>query len=244
MNPSTDVGKKELNSIIRTRFTEYFIEEPCNDQDLLLIVRDYLKPLDLENTMLTKVVNFYKSVKKLAKTTLIDGTGHQPTFSLRTLCRALNIASSNPCLNAQRSLLEAFILCFLTEVDRSSYDAILALIRKRLDPKGKVSKLPLKSSNQGCIQVEGYWVPCGSSDPHDQENYIKTPSVRRNLKDIARVVSLSNFAVLLQGMSINTFYQGLNNGKSTDCVQFYYTSSLILSLILIFLLALLVLLNL
>ena len=39
MNPSTDVGKKELNGIIRTRFTEYYIDEPCNDQDLLLIVR-------------------------------------------------------------------------------------------------------------------------------------------------------------------------------------------------------------
>ena len=37
MNPSTDVGKKELNGIIRTRFTEYFIEEPYNDQDLRLI---------------------------------------------------------------------------------------------------------------------------------------------------------------------------------------------------------------
>ncbi len=68
MNPSTDVGKKELNGIIRTRFTEYFIEEPCNDQDLLLIVGDYLKPLDLDAATLKKVVNFYKTVKKLAKT--------------------------------------------------------------------------------------------------------------------------------------------------------------------------------
>ena len=42
-------------------------------------------------------------------------------------------------------------------------------------------------------------MPCGSKTPYIQENYILTPSVRRNLKDIARVVSLSDFAVLLQG---------------------------------------------
>jgi midasin len=42
-------------------------------------------------------------------------------------------------------------------------------------------------------------LPCGSKTPYIQENYILTPSVRRNLKDIARVVSLSDFAVLLQG---------------------------------------------
>ena len=136
MNPSTDVGKKELNGIIRTRFTEYFIEEPYNDQDLRLIVHDYLKPLDISAAFVDRIINFYKSVKKLARTTLMDGTGHQPTFSLRTLCRALNIAAQNPCQNAMRSIIEAFILCFLTEVDRDSYDIILALIMKKIDKAG------------------------------------------------------------------------------------------------------------
>jgi len=45
MNPATDVGKKELPDGLRNRFTEYFIEEPNNEQDLLLIVQDYLKNL-------------------------------------------------------------------------------------------------------------------------------------------------------------------------------------------------------
>ena len=74
------------------------------DQDLFLIVSDYLKPLDISADILNKVVSFYKSVKKLARTSLLDGTGHLPTFSLRTLCRALNIAAKNPCQNALRSL--------------------------------------------------------------------------------------------------------------------------------------------
>ena len=45
MNPATDVGKKELPDGLRNRFTEYFIEEPRSEHDLLLIVQDYLKNL-------------------------------------------------------------------------------------------------------------------------------------------------------------------------------------------------------
>ena len=118
MNPSTDVGKKDLSGIIRTRFTEFFIEEPYSTNDLCTIVDDYLKNLDMEKKLIKKIVDFYLSVRKLAKTTLIDGTGHQPTFSLRTLCRALNVSSTNPCQNPMRSIIEAFLLCFLTELDR------------------------------------------------------------------------------------------------------------------------------
>jgi midasin len=59
MNPATDVGKKELPDGLRNRFTEYFIDEPQNEQDLILIVQDYLKslspPLDLK---------VYKQVKE------------------------------------------------------------------------------------------------------------------------------------------------------------------------------------
>ena len=199
MNPSTDVGKKELNGIIRTRFTEYFIEEPYNDQDLRMIVRDYLHSLNVEAVMIDKIINFYKSVKKLSKSTLMDGTGHQPTFSLRTLCRALNIASKNPCGSAKRSIVEAFILCFLTEVDRASYELILALILKKLDKGNSLKQAMPEPHGSACIKIEGYWITCGEKEPFISENYILTPAVRRNLKDISRVVSLSNFAALLQG---------------------------------------------
>ena len=72
MNPATDVGKKELPDGLRNRFTEYFIEEPTNEQDLLLIVQDYLKnlapTLDLKvfkqvnSTIFTfiNLLNFYR----------------------------------------------------------------------------------------------------------------------------------------------------------------------------------------
>ena len=37
---------------------------------------------------------------------LTDGTGHQPHFSLRTLCRALRFAALNSCGSVPRSLYE------------------------------------------------------------------------------------------------------------------------------------------
>lgn len=75
MNPATDVGKKELPDGLRNRFTEYFIEEPTNEQDLLLIVQDYLK--NLAPTLDLKVFKQVKTNKNKIrrKSLVIDYNG-------------------------------------------------------------------------------------------------------------------------------------------------------------------------
>lgn len=50
--------------------------------------------------------SFYLAVRKQADAHLVDGTGHKPHYSLRTLCRALRYVGSNPCKSVQRSLYE------------------------------------------------------------------------------------------------------------------------------------------
>jgi midasin len=95
MNPSTDVGKKDLPPSLRNRFVEYFLHEPTNQKDLELIVREYLRDLQIGDKTVLNIVNFYAAIRKLCKTQLCDGTGHKPSFSLRTLCRALKIAARN-----------------------------------------------------------------------------------------------------------------------------------------------------
>lgn len=50
--------------------------------------------------------SFYLAVRKQAREHLVDGTGHRPHYSLRTLCRALTYVGSNPCNSVQRSLYE------------------------------------------------------------------------------------------------------------------------------------------
>ena len=76
--------------------------------------------------------------------------GHAPSFSLRTLCRALKIAASTAgrafsgAGNVERALFEAFSICFLTELDRDSYPAVLALIAEFIGPDAKRMREPLR----------------------------------------------------------------------------------------------------
>lgn len=51
---------------------------------------------------------------------------------------------------------------------------------------------------------EGYWVRKGPLEPMPPDEYILTESVRKNLKDIVRVVSIGKLPVLLQVSSFKT----------------------------------------
>ena len=42
MNPATDTGKKKLPNSIRTLFTEFFVHEPTQRDELSIIIRKYL----------------------------------------------------------------------------------------------------------------------------------------------------------------------------------------------------------
>lgn len=47
MNPATDVGKKQLPAGLRSRFTEFVVDEITTPQDLSTLVADYLRDLNL-----------------------------------------------------------------------------------------------------------------------------------------------------------------------------------------------------
>lgn len=206
MNPATDVGKRDLPVGLRNRFTEFYIDELTEQSDLRLLVSSYLAQLKLPPKKHEAIVNFYLNVRKQAVSTLFDGTKHKPHYSLRTLCRALNISASNPCGNVLRSVYEAFSLSFLTQLDDKSYSIVQEMIVKTiLDNKNVKAFLgtripkPKCSPEEEYLHVEGYWILQGSLTPETPSNYILTDSVRKNLKDLARVVSIGKIPVLLQG---------------------------------------------
>ena len=95
-----------------SRFTELFVDELEDSQDLKILVSDYLQGLSLSSTQVDGIVKFYLTVRNEAVKKLTDGTGHQPHFSLRTLCRALRFAASNA-WSSSRSLYEVseFVCC-------------------------------------------------------------------------------------------------------------------------------------
>ena len=200
MNPATDVGKKDLPLGIRNRFTEFHVNELLDERDLRILVQKYLPA----TKKLESVIQFYIEVRGKCMTLLTDTCGHRPHFSLRTLCRALSVAASNPCQDASRSLYEAFCLSFLTQLDTASKSIVEDMIGKRMLGDKAIMKatigkeIPCPSSNHQLF--EGYWIPLGPKNPESSAQYILTPSVQKNVKDLARVVSLGKtFPVLLQG---------------------------------------------
>ena len=51
MNPATDVGKKDLPSGIRNRFTELFVDELVAELDLMTLSAEYLKGVNLPQSV-------------------------------------------------------------------------------------------------------------------------------------------------------------------------------------------------
>uniref|UniRef100_A0A8C3JPS0 Midasin n=1 Tax=Calidris pygmaea TaxID=425635 RepID=A0A8C3JPS0_9CHAR len=202
MNPATDVGKRNLPPGIRNRFTELYVEELRNEGDLQVLIMDYLRGLNVNKNTVQGIVNFYLSVRKEAEAKLVDGTGHRPHYSLRTLCRALRFAASNPCSSIQRSLYEGFCLSFLTQLDRGSHPVVQKLICQHIvsgNIKSLLKQQIPKPQGGSFILIEGYWISAGDKEPTVDETYVLTPSVKLNLKDIARVVSAGTHPVLIQG---------------------------------------------
>lgn len=206
MNPATDVGKRDLPIGLRNRFTEFYIDELTALPDLRLLVNSYLETLHIPVRMHEAIVRFYLNVRKEAINTLFDGTAHKPHYSLRTLCRALYISASNLCSNSQRSVYEAFSLSFLTQLDYNSYLIVQRMITKAILYNQNVkaflgNKIPKPkcSLDEQYLYTEGYWVLQGNLTPEVPSNYILTDSIRRNLKDLARAVSIGKIPVLLQG---------------------------------------------
>lgn len=84
-------------------------------------------------------------------------------------------------------------MSFLTELDRSSYPLVEALVQKHVTSKAhmkSILKQPIPQPSSGkFLQFEGYWVPAGGEKPRVPPEYVLTKSIRANLRDLARIVS-------------------------------------------------------
>ncbi|KAL4676505.1 hypothetical protein H8959_010650 [Pygathrix nigripes] len=205
--------------------TELYVEELESKEDLQVLIVDYLKGLSVNKNTVQGIINFYTALRKESGTKLVDGTGHRPHYSLRTLCRALRFAASNPCGNIQRSLYEGFCLGFLTQLDRASHPIVQKLICQHI-VSGNVKSLlkqPIPEPKGGrLIQVEGYWIVVGDKEPTIDETYILTSSVKLNLRDIVRVVSAGTYPVLIQGetsVGKTSLIQWLAAATGNHCVR-------------------------
>uniref|UniRef100_A0A914WN69 Midasin n=1 Tax=Plectus sambesii TaxID=2011161 RepID=A0A914WN69_9BILA len=205
MNPATDVGKRDLPVGVRNRFTEIFVDEVDCQEDLLVLAQSYLQGLTLAASTLSNLVELYLALRTRSSTLTSDAWGHHPNYSLRTFCRALSYASENPYGNELRSLYEAFCMSFLTEVDDKSRAIVQGMIQSFILGKNPQTVKTILSQpvppplDRESVRVEGYWLEKGDEEPAAEDNYVLTATVRKNMRDVARVLASRHHPVLLEG---------------------------------------------
>ncbi|RPB13613.1 midasin, partial [Morchella conica CCBAS932] len=187
MNPATDVGKRDLPSGLRSRFTELYVVSPDQDLgNLLAIVREYLGPLVAgDERAVADVAGLYMEAKKLSEgQRLVDGANQRPHFSMRTLTRTLSyVVEIAGVYGLRRSLYEGFCMSFLTLLDRTSEAVLLPVIEKFILGN----------------QRNHYWMARGTQEVEEQPHYIITPFVERNMLNLVRATATRRFPVLIQG---------------------------------------------
>lgn len=204
MNPATDVGKRELVPGTRGRFTELFVDDIWEKQDLRIIVESYVKSC-LTPAQIESIVNFYLEVRSRTNV-LSDISGNSPVYSLRTLCRALQICSINVCQNMEKSLFESLRITFLQQLNDQSIFQVMKVMEKTVFSKETVTKLismeaPKPKDKNQYVQVEGFWIQKSDLEPVEDEKYITTESIKENLRSLSRIISLSQrkLPILIQG---------------------------------------------
>ncbi|RIA85786.1 P-loop containing nucleoside triphosphate hydrolase protein [Glomus cerebriforme] len=207
MNPATDVGKRNLPPGLRNRFTEFYVHPPDKRRDdLLTIVKQYLTGyVHGDEHACTDIVEFYVAVKELQQQHIIaDGANQKLHFSMRTLTRALSyVAQITPSYGLRRSIYEGFCMTFLTQLNKESEILLRGLVEKFLlngvkNPKNLITQIPRQPLNGNYIQFGYFWLELGDF-PEDMPHYILTPSVKKNLDNLSRVVMSGKFPVLIQG---------------------------------------------
>lgn len=239
MNPPTDIGKKNLPPAMRNRFTEFYVNELTDADDLKIVVSKYLEKHQIANPPTDAIVSFYLEAKAQSEVNLSDGAGHKPHYSLRTLSRSLEYVSVVlPIYGLERALYEGFCMGFLTLLSRSSFSVMEEIIRKYLCKKSKESLASVpRCPGDGYVQFEHFWLKTGQFTVQDDPYFIITPSVQTHLKNLARALKTNKYPILLQGptsagkTSMVSYlakrtghrFVRINNHESTDLQEYFGT---------------------
>ncbi|CAA2972808.1 midasin isoform X1 [Olea europaea subsp. europaea] len=185
MNPATDAGKRDLPFSLRSRFTEYFVDDVLDDEELVLFVNQFMADDHSDRELVSKIVHFYKAAKKESDETLQDGANQRPQYSLRSLYRALEYTKkAQRCFGFEKSLYDGFCMFFLTLLDKPSAKLMRSLISSSLFGRN----IPQEVSYKSYLKAKG-----------SDEEYVLTSSVEKHLENVARAIFIRRYPVLLQG---------------------------------------------
>ena len=221
MNPATDAGKKELNSSVRARFTELYVDEVVDPVELRQIAGRYLAPSlssadrsPANSDAVINLVDVYLHCRDLSDQALTDAGGQRPRYTLRTLSRALSAANtmfSEQKFSIKRAILEGFELAFQGPLDSNSVKLLKkalrtglggAIIKDEIDHPGRRPGL-----QDDFILIKPFWIKAGPLEQYDWSIYSGTGKVRfvltrttsQNLRRLARAVASGPWPILLEG---------------------------------------------
>ena len=221
MNPATDVGKRELPSSIRDRMVEVNVDMVKTRDGLERIVKGYLKGWihhSEGNRVIGSILDFWFQVIHLMETTgLFDGSGEKLHFSLRTLSRACHFGVSiAQQIGLRQGILEGLEMCFGRD------GPISQILDKTIGPPSRIHRQPtsltssttiptsngisvnsinthsLENNLSDEVYIEGWRLPVGPLPLKTTSSYILTPSVKQNLRILARGIVSGN-PILIQG---------------------------------------------
>ena len=211
MNPATDVGKKNLPHSVRSSFTEVWVPPPDEVRPALVaIVEQYIGHVTVaQPSAILDVAEYYEGVRRLARSgQLADGSNHRPHFSMRTLVRALTFASDViSSFGLRRALWEGCWMAFNMILDEPSSMLVKQLAEQYLlsgvsNKRALLAQpptLPASNSEDTFVSVGPFHLRRGPLPPHQDSNYILTPSVQRKLIDLSRIILTCRFPVLIEG---------------------------------------------
>ncbi|PWN48667.1 midasin [Violaceomyces palustris] len=211
MNPATDVGKKDLPSGLRSRFTELYVPSPDSDRDALVsIVEKYIGEQAVgDRGAVMDVAECYTEMRRLAQQhELADGANQRPHYSIRTLSRALTFATDiAPTFGLRRGLWEGLVMAFTMLLDTKSSELVRGVIESKILARARnarqiarfVPPAPPGSEQGKHVQIGPFWIETGPLSPDAAEDYVLTPSVQDKLIGLSRAALTRRFPVLIQG---------------------------------------------
>jgi midasin len=225
MNPATDAGKKDLPASIRCRFSELYVDELLDPIELRLVAAlclDDVLPTEgnaPEHTEIVAcIVDQYLRCRELAQTTLSDGNGHKPRYTLRTLSRALKAARNLVIYQRIRlrvAIFEGFQLSFEGILDAGSIKIMRKILTKaflgeeakkiNLDHPGR--RPGGKDSENAYVLIKPFWIKAGPVTTVDwseigangKSKFILTTTALINLRRLARALATGPWPILLEG---------------------------------------------
>lgn len=215
MNPATDVAKRALPPSIRAKFTELYVDETDSIlDDLRLMLNHWLQPMMSGVTPVLRealLKLYYEWRTAIAGHQLVDGNRKVPLLNLRTLGRALHFARTTESLyGVRRALYEGLTMTFLTGLDEASYELARQSLLEALDLKASPNDPPplrgrppdQLGHSPTHVLVENYLIARGPKElpgVESKDQFVLTPSVRRNVARLARAVMAAGPPILLEG---------------------------------------------